>query len=113
VYFRSKDGGLPNTHHYGRATDIRKVDGKLVRGNGADPSMLNVGEILAELSPHRRPDQIIGPPNWREALGHSRQEGWILDGDQLALHNDHPHIGYMSDHKPQNTRSRGNLRSTA
>jgi hypothetical protein len=94
VYFRSKAGGWPNTHHYGRATDIRKVDGKPVRGNGADSSMLNVGEILAELSPHRRPDQIIGPPNWREALGRSRQEGWILDGDQLALHNDHPHIGY-------------------
>jgi len=75
VYLRSKAGGLPNTHYYGRATGIRKVDGKLVRGNGADPSILNVGEILAEPSPHRRPDQTIGPPNWTEALGRSHQEG--------------------------------------
>lgn len=78
MYFRSKAGGWPNTHHYGRATDIRKVDGKPVRGNGADPSMLNVGEILAELSPHRRPDQIIGPPNWREALAaRARKAGYL------------------------------------
>lgn len=97
-------GGLPNTHYHGRAVDIRKVDGKPVRGNGVDPSILNVGEILAELPPQRRPDQIIGPPNWTEALGRSRQEGWILDSDQLALHKDHLHIGYTSAGETQNTR---------
>ena len=96
--------GLPNTHYYGRAADIRRVDGKPVRGNGTDPDVLDVGEILAGIPPQRRPDQIIGPPSWAKALGHSRREGWILDADQLKLHEDHLHIGYISDDGTQNTR---------
>ena len=97
-------GGLPNTHYYGRAVDIRKVDGKPVRGNGTDPDVLDVGEILAGIPPQRRPDQIIGPSDWTKALGYSRREGWILDTDQLELHEDHLHIGYISDDGTQNTR---------
>src|ERR687886_221191 len=86
-------GGLPNTHYYGRAVDIRKVDGKPVRGNGTDPGVLDVGEVLVGIPPQRRPDQIIGPSDWTKALGYSRREGWILDTDQLELHEDHLHIG--------------------
>jgi hypothetical protein len=97
-------GGLPNTHYYGRAVDIRKVDGKPVRGNGTDPGVLDVGEVLVGIPPQRRPDQIIGPSDWTKALGYSRREGWILDTDQLELHEDHLHIGYISDDGTQNTR---------
>lgn len=97
-------GGLPNTHYYGRAADIRRVDSKPVRGNGDAPDVLDVGEILASIPPQQRPDQIIGPPDWGKALGRSRQEGWILDPDQLKLHEDHLHIGYMSDTGTLNAR---------
>jgi len=97
-------GGLPNTHYYGRAADIRRVDGKPVRGNGADSNVLDIGEILADLSPQRRPDQIIGPPSWTKTLDRSPREGWVLDADQLKLHEDHLHIGYMSNGETQNTR---------
>lgn len=97
-------GGLPNTHYYGRAADIRRVDGKPVRGNGTDPEVLDVGEILAGIPPRDRPDQIIGPQSWAEALGRSRQEGWILDPDQLKLHESHLHIGYISGEGTLNVR---------
>jgi hypothetical protein len=97
-------GGLPNTHYYGRAADIRKVDGKPVRGNGTDPDILSVGEIIAGIPPQERPDQIIGPQSWTEALGRSRREGWVLDADQLRLHENHLHIGYISDDGTLNTR---------
>ena len=88
-------GGLPNTHYYGRAVDIRRVDGERVRNNGEDPNVLNVGETIAGIPPQERPDQIIGPEDWTEALDRSREEGWVLDEDQLKLHEDHLHIGYM------------------
>ncbi len=97
-------GGLPNTHYYGRAVDIRRVDGKPVLGNGADPDVLDVGEILAGIPPQQRPDQIIGPSSWANTLGRSRGEGWVLDADQLRLHENHLHIGYMSEDGTQNTR---------
>ncbi len=96
-------GGLPNTHYYGRAVDVRRVNGKPVRGNGTDPDVLDVGEIIAGIPPQQRPDQIIGPSSWAEALGRSRREGWILDADQLKLHEDHIHIGYASDDGTRNT----------
>ena len=95
-------GGLPNTHYYGRAADIRRVDGKPVRGNSSDPDVLSVGEILAGLPPQERPDQIIGPKNWAQALGRSRQEGWVLDEDQLKLHEGHLHVGYALEDGTQN-----------
>ena len=88
-------GGLPNTHYYGRAADIQRVDGKPVQGNGTDPEVLAVGEAIASIPPQERPDQIIGPESWAEALGRSNEEGWILDEDQLKLHEDHLHVGYM------------------
>jgi hypothetical protein len=88
-------GGLPNTHYYGRAADIRRIDGKPVQSNGEDPNVLNVGEIIAGIPPQERPDQIIGPEVWVKALDRSREEGWILDEDQLKLHEDHLHIGYI------------------
>jgi hypothetical protein len=97
-------GGLPNTHYYGRAADIRRVDGRPVRGNGGNLSVLNVGKTLAGIPPQERPDQIIGPSSWAEALDRSYGEGWVLDPDQLALHEDHLHIGYRSDDGTQNTR---------
>ncbi len=97
-------GGLPNTHYYGRAADIRRVDGKPLRRNGADPDVLDVGRTISGIPPGQRPDQIIGPRSWVETLGGSRREGWILDDDQLALHEDHLHLGYVSDDGTANTR---------
>jgi hypothetical protein len=88
-------GGLPNTHYFGRAADIRWVDGKPVEGNATDPEVLDVGRTLANIPQRRRPDQIIGPPGWTRTLGYGREAGWILDADQLELHEDHIHVGYM------------------
>jgi hypothetical protein len=78
------------------------VNGKRVRGNGADPNVLEVGEILASIPSQERPDQIIGPPDWTEALGRSLSEGWILDEDQLELHEEHLHIGYRTEGSTSN-----------
>jgi hypothetical protein len=97
-------GGLPNTHYFGRAADIRWVDGKLVEGNGTDPRVLGVGTILADIPPRRRPDQIIGPPDWTRTLGYGRDAGWVLDADQLKLHEDHIHLGYMNEKGTRSTR---------
>jgi hypothetical protein len=90
-------GGLPNTHYYGRAADIWWVDGKPVEGNATDPAVLDVGRALAGIPARRRPDQIIGPRRWTEALGFGREEGWVLSADQLELHADHIHIGYTTE----------------
>jgi hypothetical protein len=90
-------GGLPNTHYFGRAADIRWVDGKPVEGNATDPEVLDVGRTLANIPQRRRTDQIIGPPSWTRTLGYSREAGWILDADQLELHEDHIHVGYMHE----------------
>lgn len=98
-----KAGGLPNTHYYGRAADIRRVNGKPVRGNGADPEVLDVGRTISGIPPQQRPDQIIGPRDWTEALDRSPGEGWILEDDQLTLHEDHLHLGYASDGETRNT----------
>jgi hypothetical protein len=97
-------GGLPNSHYYGRAVDVRRVNDKPVRGNGTDPDVLDIGEIISRLPPQERPDQIIGPENWAEALGHSSEEGWILDEDQLERHKDHIHLGYIRNDGTWNTR---------
>ena len=97
-------GGLPNTHYYGRAADIWWVDGKPVEGNATDPAVVSVGRALAGIPPQRRPDQIIGPRRWTEALGYGREEGWILDSDQLELHEDHIHLGYMDRKGTRNAR---------
>jgi hypothetical protein len=97
-------GGLPNTHYYGRAADIRWVDGKPVEGNATDPDVLDVGRALAGIPARRRPDQIIGPKRWTKALGYGREEGWVLNADQLELHGDHIHIGYMTEEGTHNAR---------
>ncbi len=99
-----KAGGLPNTHYYGRAVDVWWVDGKPVEGNATDPAVLDVGKVLAGIPPDRRPDQIIGPPRWAKALGYGRESGWILAPDQLELHKDHIHIGYMDKEGTHNLR---------
>jgi hypothetical protein len=100
-----KAGGLlPNTHYYGRAADIRWVDGKPVEGHATDPDVLEVGELLAGIPPTGRPDQIIGPPKWSKALGYGREEGWVLAPNQLELHEDHIHVGYMDEWGTHNTR---------
>src|SRR5215218_8171099 len=92
-----KAGGLPNTHYFGRAADLWWVDGQPVEGNATAPGILEVGKILASIPPERRPDQIIGPPRWARALGYRRNKGWVLTPDQLELHRDHIHIGYMDE----------------
>ena len=99
-----KAGGLPNTHYFGRAADIRWVDGKPVEGNATNPHALKVGRLLARIPPGERPDQIIGPPEWSEALGYGREEGWVLASDQLRLHKDHIHIGYTKRAGTRNIR---------
>ena len=97
-------GGLPNSHYYGRAVDVRRVNGQPVRGNSTDPDVLDVGEILYRIPPQERPDQIIGPESWADALGRSGEEGWILDEDQLERHKDHLHIGYIRNDGTWNSR---------
>jgi hypothetical protein len=92
-----KAGGLPNTHYFGRAADVWWVDGKPVEGNATAPGILEVGRILASIPPERRPDQIIGPPRWTKALGYRRPRGWVLAPDQLELHRNHIHIGYIDE----------------
>jgi hypothetical protein len=92
-----KAGGLPNTHYYGRAADVWWVDGKPVEGNATDPGILEVGKILAGIPARSRPDQIIGPPRWTKTLGYGPKRGWVLAPDQLKLHKDHIHIGYMNE----------------
>ncbi len=87
-------GGYPNTHYFGRAADIWEVDGKPVEGNGADPSVVSVGRILAGLPSRNKPEVVIGPSAWNRALGYGPDQGWVLDGDQVSLHEDHLHIGY-------------------
>ena len=91
-------------HYFGRAADIRRVDGKPVEGNATDPDILEIGEELAGIPSKRRPDQIIGPPKWSKALGYGREEGWVLAPDQLELHKDHIHVGYMDERGNHNTR---------
>ncbi|MDQ3923321.1 MAG: hypothetical protein M3309_05265, partial [Actinomycetota bacterium] len=69
-----------------------------------DPDVLDIGEVISRVPPQERPDQIIGPESWARALGRSSEEGWILDDDQLELHEDHLHIGYLSEGSTSNTR---------
>jgi hypothetical protein len=97
-------GGLPNTHYHGRAADIWYVDGKPVEGNGEDVDVLGVGRVLAGLPPQSRPDQIIGPESWTRRLDRSYEEGWILAQDQLDLHDDHIHIGFLRENGTRNVR---------
>jgi hypothetical protein len=103
-------GGLPNTHYFGRAADVWWVDGKPVEGNATASDILEVGRILASIPPGRRPDQIIGPPKWTKALGYGHPKGWVLAPDQLELHRDHIHIGYM-DESSSRTEPRANSAS--
>ena len=97
-------GGLPNSHYYGRAVDIRRVNGKPVRGNSTDPDVLDVGEVISRIPPQERPDQIIGPETWADTLERSSEEGWILDEDQLERHENHIHLGYIREDGTWNTR---------
>lgn len=97
-------GGLPNTHYLGRAADIRYVDGEPVEGNAESADVLGVGRALRDVPPGRRPDQIIGPEGWTERLGFGYEEGWILDQDQLDLHDDHIHLAYARENGTRNVR---------
>ena len=97
-------GGLPNTHYFGRAADVWWVDGKPVEGNATDPDVLDVGRVLAEIPARRRPDQIIGPASWTRTLGYGRERGWVLERDQLELHADHLHLGYVDERGTRNAR---------
>ena len=97
-------GGLPNTHYFGRAADIWWVDGEPVEGNATDQEVLKVGRLLAGIPRGKRPDQVIGPPGWSRTLGYGREEGWVLAPDQLRLHEDHIHIGYVDEPRGRNAR---------
>ncbi len=97
-------GGLPNTHFFGRAADIRYVDGEPVGGNGSRSEVLDVGRVLAGIPAPERPDQIIGPEEWTRELGFGYEEGWILDRDQLDLHDEHIHLGYTRARGTRNSR---------
>ena len=97
-------GGLPNSHYYGRAVDIRRVNGKPISGNSTDPDVLAIGEVVSYVPPEERPDQIIGPESWADTLGRSSEEGWILDEDQLESHKDHIHLGYIRNDGTWNAR---------
>jgi len=97
-------GGLANTHYFGRAADIRYVDGEPVEGNATSPEVLDVGRTLDRIPASRRPDQIIGPEPWTRELGFGYEEGWILDRDQLDLHDEHIHLGYMREDGTRNSR---------
>ena len=97
-------GGLPNTHFFGRAADVRYVDGEPVEGNATDEDVLDVGRMLAGLPPRERPDQIIGPQPWTQRLGFGYEEGWVTARDQLRLHDEHIHLGYTKDRGTRNTR---------
>lgn len=97
-------GGLPNTHYFGRATDIYWIDGEPVEDNGTEPNVLDVGQMLAGIPPDTRPDQIIGPSDWTFRLGYGWEEGWVLTQEQLELHEDHLHIGYTEEEGTKNTR---------
>ena len=65
---------------------------------------MKVGRLLAGIPPGERPDQIIGPPEWSRALGYGREEGWVLAPDQLRLHEDHIHIGFVDESRTSKTR---------
>ncbi len=86
--------GRPNPHYYGRAADITAVDGKPVRGNGADPDLVDVGRILRGIPPDRRPDEIMGPAAWQGALGYPKRAGFISDPVRDERHSDHLHVGF-------------------
>lgn len=96
-------GGLPNTHYFGRATDIYWVDGKPVEDNGTEPAVLDVGRMLANIPEEQRPNQIIGPPDWTQRLDYGFERGWITARDQLRLHRDHLHLGYRNETETNNT----------
>jgi hypothetical protein len=89
---------------FGRAADIRYVDGEPVEGNGSSPEVLDVGRVLASIPAPERPDQIIGPAEWTRELGFGYEEGWILDRDQLDLHDEHIHLGYTKARGTRNSR---------
>ncbi len=61
-------------------------------------------EVLARIPLERRRDQTIGSLDRTEVLGRSREERWLLDEDQLDLHEDHLHLGYRSNSGTNNTR---------
>ena len=86
--------GRPNPHHHGRAADIAAVDGKPVRGDGADPGPLDVGRVLRGMPPDRRPDEIMGPGEWQGALGYPARAGFISDQVRDGRHSDHLHVGF-------------------
>src|ERR687893_2483834 len=97
-------GGLPNSHYYGRAVDVRRVNGKSVSGNGTDPDVLDIGGIISRVPPQERPDQKNGPQNWGEGLRRLREEGGVFGEEQLERHEDHIHLGYITNDGTWNAR---------
>jgi hypothetical protein len=50
------------------------------------------------------PDGPRIPKGYGKALGYGREEGWVLAPNQLKLHKDHIHVGYMDERGTHNTR---------
>jgi hypothetical protein len=87
-------GGVPNSHYYGLTADVSEVDGKDVASNQTDPDVLDVGRILLSIPPSERPDEVIGPTAWTQALAVSREDGFVTDPAYTDAHYDHLHVGY-------------------
>jgi len=90
-------GGVVNDHYYYRAADIYRVDGKPVAGNETAPALLDVGGILRELPPRARPDLIMGPALWQEALACPQSAGFVNDGFHNEIHADHLPLGFLHE----------------
>lgn len=87
-------GGGANSHGYGLTADIGNIDGVPVLQQQTSEAVLNVGQILLDIPPSDRPDEIIGPTSWTAELGVTREDGFITDQGFTEAHNDHLHIGW-------------------
>ena len=70
-----------------------------MQSNGLSENVLDVGKILASIQKEKRPDQVIGPTAWTQALEKTNgDDGWLVGDEwQTRLHDDHLHIGYETE----------------
>jgi len=96
----SAGAGAQNTHKnpMGNAGDISVIDDRSVLDTGPNGPVNSVGGILLGLDPRTRPDEIIGPTGWVEAIGSpSREDGFISDPGLTSVHENHLHLGYPTE----------------
>jgi hypothetical protein len=94
-------GGV-NDHYHGRAADIVAVDGTPIMGHTVDPDVIDVGKMLRDMPPQQRPDTIMGPGAWQDALNVPRNTGFINDTFHNSIHADQLHIGFKLEHTTSN-----------